>query len=69
MSKSPTAKELSQKCYDPEWFRLIPGEAIYHKAFTDQPEYAASWDLFVNSEGRIFFPLCAEIYDASIVRL
>ena len=67
--QSPTAKELSQRKYDPEWFRMIPSDAIMHKYFTDEPAYAASWDLFVTSKGRIFFPLCAEIYEASITRL
>lgn len=64
-----SAAELARKCYDPEAFRMIPKEAIVHKYFTDEPEYAASWDLFVTKSGRIFFPLCAELYYPMMTRL
>ena len=69
MSEPMTAQELAQKAFDPEWFRLLPAEAIRHKYFTDQPEYAATWDLYVTREGRIFFPLCAELYYPMMTRL
>lgn len=62
MSEMPSAESLARKPFDPEWFRLLPREAVCHKYFTDQPEYAATWDLYVTREGRIFFPLCAELY-------
>lgn len=69
MSEMPSAESLARKPFDPEWFRLLPREAVCHKYFTDQPEYAATWDLYVTREGRIFFPLCAELYYPMMTRL
>ena len=64
-----TAKDYARMGFDPEWMRMLPSEAVKHKYFTDEPEYAASWDLFVTSTGRIFFSLCAELYYPKKVRL
>ena len=70
MSNQPfTAKDYARVGFDPEWMRMLPAEAVQHKYFKDEPEYAASWDLFVTSTGRIFFSLCAELYYPKKVRL
>lgn len=70
MGNNPvTAAELAQTRFDPEAFRMLPKEAVTFKYFTDQPEYSASWDLYVTKSGRIFFPLCAEIFYPMMVRL
>lgn len=63
------AADLAQRRFDPEAFRMLPKEAITFKYFTDEPEYSASWDLYVTKSGRVFFPLCAEIFYPMMVRL
>ncbi len=68
-NRTATAKNYAQLGFDPDWMRMLPSEAIQHKYFLDEPEYAASWDLFVTSTGRIFFPLCAELYYPMKTRL
>jgi hypothetical protein len=69
MSNPKTAKDFAQIKFDPDWMRLLPQCAVKHKYFTDEPEYAASWDLYVTKNGRIFFSLCAELYYPKKVRL
>lgn len=69
MSNPKTAKDFAQIKFDPDWMRLLPQCAVKHKYFTDEPEYAASWDLYVTSTDRIFFSLCAELYYPKKVRL
>lgn len=68
-ANNTNAAYLAERPFDPEALRVLPKEAVTFKYFTDQPEYSASWDLCVTKEGRIFFPLCAEIFYPMMVRL
>lgn len=68
-AKNQNFDELSRKCCDPRLLRMIPSVAVKQKCYDEDPEYGASWDLYVTKGGRVFFPVCAELLYPKIVRL
>ena len=52
-----------------EFFRLIPQTGVTHKLCLDDPSHNAIWDMAVSPEGRIFFSVCGESYEALYARL
>ena len=52
-----------------EFFDLIPQTGVTHLLCTDDPAHNAIWDMAVSPEGRIFFSVCGESYEALYARL
>ena len=52
-----------------EFFKLIPQTGVTHLLCTDDPGHNAIWDMAVSPEGRIFFSVCGESYEALYARL
>ena len=52
-----------------EFFNLIPQEGVTHTLALDDPAHNAVWDMAVSPEGRIFFSVCGESYQALYARL
>ena len=52
-----------------EFFNLIPQTGVSHKFCLDDPKHNAIWDMAVSPEGRIFFSVCGESYEALYARL
>lgn len=52
-----------------EFFHLIPQSGVTHLLCTDDPAHNAVWDMAVSPEGRLFFSVCGESYEALWARL
>ena len=52
-----------------EFFQLIPQTGVTHLLSTDYPAHNAIWDMAVSPEGRLFFSVCGESYEALFARL
>lgn len=52
-----------------EYFHLIPQTGVTHMFCMDDPKHNAIWDMAVSPEGRIFFSVCGESYEALYARL
>ena len=52
-----------------EFFRLIPQTGVTHVLCEEEPGHNAIWDMAVSPEGRIFFSICGESYEALYARL
>ena len=52
-----------------EFFRLIPQAGVTHVLCEEEPGHNAIWDMAVSPEGRIFFSICGESYEALYARL
>ncbi len=52
-----------------EFFDLIPQAGVTHLLCLDDPAHNAIWDMAVSPEGRVFFSVCGESYEALYARL
>jgi len=52
-----------------EFFNLIPQAGVTHLLCNDDPAHNAIWDMAVSPEGRLFFSVCGESYEALWARL
>lgn len=52
-----------------EYFDLIPQTGVTHLIAEGDPKHNAIWDMAVSPEGRVFFSVCGESYNALYARL
>jgi len=52
-----------------EFFDLIPSAGVTHLLAEEDPKHNAVWDMAISPEGRVFFSVCGESYDALYARL
>ena len=52
-----------------EFFHLIPQAGVHHVICREEPAHNAVWDMAVSPEGRLFFSVCGESYEALYARL
>lgn len=52
-----------------EFFNLIPQSGVTHLLCKDDPAHNAIWDMAISPEGRLFFSVCGESYEALWARL
>lgn len=52
-----------------EFFKLIPKTGVTHLFCDEDPSHNAIWDMAVSPEGRVFFSVCGESYEALYARL
>lgn len=52
-----------------EYFHLIPQTGVTHMMCLDDPKHNAIWDMAISPEGRVFFSVCGESYEALYARL
>lgn len=52
-----------------EFFHLIPQAGVHHVICREEPAHNAVWDMAVSPEGRLFFSVCGESYQALYARL
>ena len=52
-----------------EFFHLIPQTGVHHIICREEPAHNAVWDMAVSPEGRLFFSVCGESYEALYARL
>lgn len=62
-------KYTTMKDKEKSFFHLIPQAGVTHQLCLDDPKHNAIWDMAVSPEGRIFFSVCGESYDALYARL
>ena len=67
--KAMKGKYTLMKDKPKEFFKLIPQEGVYHIFCDEDPKHNAIWDMAVSPEGRIFFSVCGESYEALYARL
>ena len=52
-----------------DFFKLIPTAGVTHLLCEEDPKHNAIWDMAISPEGRIFFSVCGESYEALFARL
>ena len=62
-------KYTVMKNKDRDFFKLIPQTGVTHMLCLDDPKHNAIWDMAVSPEGRVFFSVCGESYEALYARL